>query len=660
MSTRFPHLLSPMRIGNMEVRNRLVTSAYQTNLGQDYRPTRRMAEYHAARARGGAGLVVLEGARLHPTTRSSQANLIGWDEEAIPEFRMVADAVHQHGAKIVGQILHLGRTASSADTLLPLWLASIVPAPPVFGLNTSELTHAMTRQDIQEVVEWSARCAVNLQRAGMDGVEFHAGHGYLPQQFLSPLSNFRADEYGGDLKSRARFTLETLAAVRRALGADTVLGVRISADELVPGGLTIDHTTQAARWLEETGDVDYISVSLSTNEPMSHAQQIPDMSWPQAPFVHLAEAIKKATDGIPIFTVGRITDPYVAEEIVAQGRADMVCIARGHIADPEIGRKLMEDRPGDIRQCIGCNQGCAGRINAGLSVGCLVNPEAGRELELGSVGQAPRSKSVVVVGGGPAGLEAARVAAMRGHSVVLHERQSHLGGQIATLVKAPHRQEFARVVEWLEGQLTQLGVEIRLGSEVSPEQLEGDGVEAVIITTGSVPSLPDIPGLGRDGGPPLASAGDALEERVSGKRVVLLDGDGHHKALSTGEFLAEHGSEVHLVTRAPMIGVEITTVSQTPAVKRLVDNGVRFHRSCWIETAEDGNVVLRRTDTGEERVVEAVDLVVAAVPNRPSTDLYEAVAGRAGIPEVVAVGDCVAPRRAMEAIREGHMAARGI
>ena len=440
MDSRFANLLSRIRIGNVEVRNRIVSSAYQTNLGLNYRPTPSLVEFHTTRARGGVGLIILEGVRVHPTARGTQANLDGWDEEAIPLFREIVDSVHRQGAKMFAQILHQGRAANPMDTLLPHWSASRIPAPPVFGLNTSEMTHAMTKAEIEEVIQWWAQCAVNMKRAGMDGVEVHGGHGYLVNQFLSPLTNFRTDEYGGSLQNRARFALEVAGAVRQAVGQDYVCGMRISADELVPGGLTIEDTSQLARWLEDSGDVNYLNITHSTTEPTAHAQQIPDMSWPQAPFAHLAEAIKKATRGIPVSTVGRIIDPFVAEGIIADGKADLVCMTRAQIADPEIGLKLMEGRPDDIRQCIGCNQGCAGRINAGQTVGCLINPEAGRERELGPILPAARSKSVAVVGGGPAGMEAARVAALRGHSVVIYERQDRLGGQINAIVKAPHRQ----------------------------------------------------------------------------------------------------------------------------------------------------------------------------------------------------------------------------
>ena len=657
MDTRFPHLLSPIRIGNVEVRNRLVSSAHQTRLGQGYRPTRQMAEYHAARARGGIGLIILEGTWVHPTTLGDQYSLIAWDEEAIPQFRMVADAVHQHGAKIFAQLHHKGRVADSMTTRLPLWSASRVHNTIGGFFRTSERTHGMTVEEISEVIQWYARCAVNMKHAGMDGVELHGAHGYLIQQFLSPLTNFRSDDYGGSLRNRTRFALELAHAVRQALGRDFVLGMRLGGDELMPGGLTIEDTTQIARWLEEAGDLDYLNISHSTAEPMSEAQQVADMSWPQGAFVHLAAAIKKATKGIPIFTVGRIVDPAMAENIIADGKADMVCMTRAHIADPEIGLKLQEGRQEDIRQCISCNQVCAG----GLHFGCTINPEAAREQELGAIMPAPQRKAVVVVGGGPAGMEAARVAALRGHLVALYERRERLGGQITTLIKAPYRVEFGNIVAWLEYQLKRLGVVVKLNTEATPEGLLQEGAEAVIVAAGSLPDLPNIPGAGQPGGPNVVSVDDVLERRVSyGRRAVLLDGDGHHKAASTAEFLAEQGVEVHLVTRGTGIGAEIGPVSRVALTKRLKDKRVAFHRESWVKEVSGSRVLLQDVDTGAEQPIDDVDLIVAAMPNRPSTELYELLKEEWRFPEVVAVGDCVTPRRAHDAIREGHMAGRAL
>ena len=656
--TDYPNLLSPIKIGNIEVRNRIVSSAYQTNLGESHRPTDRMIAYHAERARGGVGLIILEGIRAHPTTRPARYNLIAWDRSAIPSYRTLVDAIHEHGAGVFAQLLHLGRAANPMETRLPLWSASEISAPTVFGLNPSVQTHSMTVSEIRELCEWYARGASNMIEAGFDGIEVHAGHGYLIQQFLSPLTNLRSDEYGGNLRNRVRVALEVIDAVRTEIGSDPAFGVRISADELVPGGLTLADTTRIARWLEDTGQIDYVSVSHSTTVPYAHARQVADMSFPPASFVHFAEGIGDALAHLPVFTVCRIIDPALAESIIAEGKADLVCMARAHIAEPHIALKLAEGRAADIRQCIGCNQGCAGRINAGQSVGCLINAEAGRELELGQISAAPCPKTVVVIGGGLAGLEAARVAALRGHRVTLFEQSGRLGGQINTLVRAPHRGEFGKIVDWLTGQLDQLGVQVVLNTAVDTQRVHQEKPDAVIVATGSEPATPYLAGL-EDSRIGTLSCDDVLLGRAEGVSVVvLLDEDGHHKSASTAEYLAGAGAVVHLVTRAESAAAEITSVSRTPALERLVAAGVIVHTESWFHEAQGSTVVLEATRGGELAEVTDVNLVVTAVANRRRAGLAEDLVESVEIPVVTVVGDCLAPRRALEALHEGHLAAR--
>ena len=656
--TDYPNLLSPIKIGNLEIRNRIVSSAYQTNLGEHYRPTDRMIAYHAERARGGIGLIILEGIRSHPTTRPARYNLIAWDRSAIPSYRVLVNAVHEHGAKVFAQLLHLGRAANPMETRLPLWSASEISAPTVFGLNPSVQTHSMTLPEIRELCESYARGAANMIEAGFDGIEVHAGHGYLIQQFLSPLTNLRSDEYGGDLRNRARVALEVVDAVRTEIGPDTVFGVRISADELIPGGLTLSDTTRIARWLEDTGQIDYVSVSHSTTVPFAHARQVADMSFPPAPFVHFAEGIKNALAHLPVFTVCRIIDPDIAESIIADGKADLVCMARAHIAEPHIALKLAEGRAADIRQCIGCNQGCAGRINAAQTVGCLINAEAGRELELGSIGIASKPRTVAVVGGGPAGLEAARVAALRGHRVTLFEQSDRLGGQINTLVRAPHRGEFGKIVDWLVRQLDQLGVRVVLNTTADAHRVRKEEPDVVIVATGSEPARLDLAGI-ESSRIEVLSCDDVLLGRAEGTSVVvLLDEDGHHKSASTAEYLAGAGAVVHLVTRAEYAAAEITSVSRTPALERLAAAGVIVQTESWFQEARGSTVVLETFGSGDPVEIPNVDLVVTAVANRRRAGLAEDLADSEEIPVVTMVGDCLAPRRALEALHEGHLAAR--
>ncbi len=647
MSTDFRHLLEPLRIGNITIRNRLAMAAMGTALGESFHPTPRSAEFYATRSRGGIGLIITHAFSVHPTAGHFLPGGDGWEEEYIPNYSLIPDAVHPHGAKVIAQLIHSGRSWSASDSVF----------------RTGEKRYAMTKQQIQEIYEGYAHTALNMKRAGFDGVEIHGAHGFLVQQFLSPLTNFRTDEYGGSLDNRARFALELCYAIRQAVGKDFVLGIRISGDELVPGGMTIDDMGPVARMLEESGDLDFIDVSQSSSGATFSMQQA-DMSWTaKAPFIHLAEGIKKATKGIPILGGTRITDPMLAEEIIAAGKADMVHMTRGHLADPDIVLKVMQGRPEEIRPCIGCNQGCAGYVHGGLPVRCLVNAETGRELEFGPLQAAPRKKSVFVVGGGPAGMEAARVAALRGHRVTLFEQRERLGGQINTLVKAPLRQEFGNFVTWAESQLKQLEVLVKFNTEATLELLRKEKADVVIVATGSVPDLPIIPGIEQRGSPRLCSADDLLEGKVQvGKRAMLLDQGGNQKAASTALFLAEHGAKVDVVTRAGSLFAEIPRMSNPPAIQRLKDRHVAFHRDSWIKEVRGGAVVLVDLTSlnQDEEVIEGVDLIVSVAPNTPSSQLYETLKADGGIPQVVAVGDCASPRTTVEAVSEGYEAARAL
>ncbi len=664
MNAQFPTLMSPFTIGNIEVRNRLVDPAHATALSADHRPTPRLAAFHAARARGGVGLIILENSRVHPTSAGGGSSMEAWNTDNIPYYKTVADAVHPHGAKILAQLIHMGRNANSMDTLMPVWAPSANTIPWANPSGSNEVPHEISKDEIKELIQWWVKSAMNLKLAGLDGVEIHGAHGFLVGQFLSPLTNQRTDEYGGSQKNRTRFALELAHAIRQEVGRDFVVGIRLSADELIPGGITLEHSIETAQLLEEAGDLDFLNISHSVEyAPFSLAQQIADMSWPQAAYIHLAEAIKKATKGIPIFGVCRIVDPEVAENITASGKADMVCMARAHLADPEIGRKLMEGRRDDIRPCTGSNQSCASRtLGGGRSIGCLVNPEAGREFELGQLTPAETKRAVVIIGGGPGGMEAARVAAVRGHQVALYEKSDSLGGQVNTLVKAPLRRDFGRATDWLEAQIRKLGVDVHLNTEVTADSLPAD-TNVVIVATGSEAAVMEISDANGSGGPKVVTVDDVLDERViveQGQKVVLVDDDGTYKAGGTTEFLADKGAEVHYVTGSGGVAKGVHAISQVPLMRRLQQKNVLFHVERWVKHVEDNTILLSEAYGEDAEAIQGVDLIVTAGPNSPVTQLYETLKNSAGSMEVIAVGDCVTPRSSVEAIREGYMAARAL
>lgn len=655
MSPGFPHLFEPITIASCLIPNRILSSAHGTQYIEDYQISDRLIAYHVERARGGVGLIVLEASRVHPTTLGHPRQTPGYDPRVIPGYRRLCDAVHEHGTVVFSQILHQGRQITGLDTRLPLWAPSPLPCA-VF----KEIPHEMTAAEIREVVDGHARTSENLKAAGVDGIEIHAAHGYLIQEFMSPLTNQRRDRYGGSLENRLRCAYEVIDAVREAVGSGYPVGIRISGDEFTPGGLDLNAMKVIVPLLVARG-LDFLSVSMSTYRGYSFSTMIPDMAFQPGPFVYLAAEIRRALHRagmpIPVMAVGRILEPVQAERVLAEGAADMVTMTRALLADPELPAKAREGRLDDIRECIGCNQGCVGMGHTGRPITCLVNPTAGDEAVWGTSTLAPAAtrKRVLVIGGGPAGMEAARVAAVRGHEVTLWERGDALGGQLAVAILARGRAEFGKLTRWLESQLSKLHVEIRLSTEATAETVRRGGFDAVIVATGSIPVLPEIPGID---GLPLMDVTEALRhlERI-GRRVVVLDDDRHFKAAGIAEELADRGHLVTVVTRGGETGAEVITVSFAGLRFRLGQKGVRtlpFHDIARV----DGRAVLVRDEfSGVEETLGDVDTVIFAGQNRAQTDLAQILTG---VPQVLMAGDCVAPRRALEAMREGHGAGRGV
>ncbi len=651
----FPHLFEPIRIRRCVIPNRILSSAHGTQYIENYRVSDRLIAYHVERARGGAGLIVLEASRVHPTTVSHPRQTPGYDPGVIPGYRQLCDAVHAHGTMVFSQILHQGRQITGLDTRLPLWAPSPLPCP-VF----KEVPHEMSAAEIREVVDGHARTAENLKAAGVDGIEIHAAHGYLLQEFMSPLSNQRRDRYGGNLENRLRFTIEVLDAVREAVGPDHAVGIRLSGDEFTPGGLGIEAMKEIAVQLTARG-LDFISVSMSTYRGYSYATMIPDMAFKPGAFVYLAAEIRgalaRAGTPIPIMAVGRIIEPAQAETILAEGSADMVTMTRALLADPELPNKTREGRAEDIRQCIGCNQGCVGMGHTGRPITCLVNPAAGSEAEWGTGTLVPvkTPKRVLVVGGGPAGMEAARVAAARGHSVTLWERADTLGGQIAIAVRAKNRAEFGKLVAWLESQLSKLGVEVRFRMDATAERIRQARFDTVVVATGSVPVLPAIPGTG---GLTPVDVTDALRGlETLGHRVVILDDDRHFKAAGIAEELADRGHDVTVVTRGGETGADVISVSFAGLRVRLGRKSVRTLPFHDVARLNGHDVVVCEEFSGREETLRNVDALVFAGQNQALDTLSRSLED---VPQVLAAGDCVAPRRALEAMREGHAAGRAV
>lgn len=652
MPGQFKYLFSPLKIGSVTVPNRIVFSAHLTNFAEGNLPSERHAYYYAERAKGGAGLIITEEQSVHPTDFAYGKLIHAFDERVIPRYRMMADMVHRHGAKIFAQINHNGGQASGLHSRLPVWAPSPV-ADPLFR----EVPKQMEKEDIQEVVDGFARVARHVKEGGLDGIELQASHSSLIRQFLSPYSNRRADEYGGSLENRFRFCHEIIDAVRDAVGRDLAVGIRLSGDELIDGGLTLGDTVEIARLLAFTGKIDFINTSIGI---ATRTLFMVDGSMHTHPGYQLfiPSAIKKAVD-LPVFCVGRIKDPLQAERVLAEGHADMVGMVRAQICDPEWAQKAREGRFEAIKICLSDNQYCIGRVGLNMPLGCMQNPAVGREKELGigTLSPAPKIKRVMVVGGGPGGLEAARVAALRGHDVTLYEKENELGGQVNFIVKVPNRAEFGDLIRNLLHELSALKVKVKLGTEVTPETVAAEKPDAVVLATGSVPAPCTIP---LSNGAKVVDVRQVLGGDVEvGQRVVLIDEVGFHEATSTAEFLADQGQQVEIVTPALYVGQDLgLTLDLEMWHRRARSKGIAIRPNVVVREISGNTVTVFNHYSGQEWRIEGVDTVVRAAPGRANDALYLALKGK--VKELYRVGDCLAPRRVGPAILEGHRVGRSL
>ena len=650
-------LFQPLAIGPREVSNRIIFGSHTTNFARHNLLSEQHADYYAARAAGGAGIIVLEEHIVHPSDMPYEYALAGYLPGTPTAIARVAERIHAHGALVIAQLNHNGQQSVSDHSQ-----REILAPSAIADVSTREVPKAMESGDISAVIEGFALVTRHAMQGNADGIELQISDRSLLRQFLSPLTNQRGDQYGGSLDNRLRFVQETIEAVDAVLGSNSILGARLCVDELAPwAGLMPEQGIEIARLLAASGRIDYLTITMGSIYSSHMFPFQASMHTARGYAVHLAAQVKAAVN-IPVFAAGRIMDTAQAERILAEEQADGVEMIRALIADPQLPILSQNGRANDVRPCISCNQGCQVRNVMNAALACSVNPDViGTPVGTRLIASSPiasnksgrdQSRPYIIVGGGPAGMEAARAAALRGRRVVLYEREAALGGTVALAAKAPGRGELQLITDYLQEQLAKLDVEIHTGVEVTADMLLEQHPEAVIIATGAHRGDGLLPIPGRD----LAHVTDTRRilrgDPVTGQRVVIIDESSSHGVYSVAELLAAQGYSVEIVTGDWYVGHDLTATHDIVSwMQRVMAMGVVFTPHTSVTRIESEQVIITDRFAAGERAIPA-DAVVLGVYEQPAQELYVALKGR--VPRLFRAGDCVAPRRIEHAILEGR------
>ncbi|GAC1561366.1 MAG: NADH:flavin oxidoreductase [Ktedonobacteraceae bacterium] len=656
MVGQYQYLFTPIRIGQTVIPNRVVFAAHLTNLAEENLPGPRLTAYYAERAKGGCGLIITEEQSVHPSDWAYQKLIHGFDAHVIPGYKRMTRAVHEHGTRIFAQINHNGMQCSSIYSRRPVLGPSSLPDP-----IHREVCKELEQEEIAEIVRGYALVARHVREGGFDGAELQSSHSSLMRQFFSPYYNRRTDNYGGSLENRMRFTLEVIQAVRAEVGRDFTMGIRLCGDELIPAGLTLDDVKEIAKRLEATGQLDFINTSIGEFHNLYIVEG--SMHTPPGYQLFVSAGIRESVK-LPVFCTGRIKDPVQAERILREGLADMVDVVRAQICDPGFTRKAREGRTEAIHLCISCNQYCIGRMGLNLSLGCIQTPATGNEQLFPTIPtrntiQQSKKPTVMIVGGGPAGMQAAKVAAHRGFRVKLYEKSHELGGQINLLVRVPSRVEFGDASRNLQREIGEAGVEVQLRTEVTADMLEREKPDAVILATGSLPLLPQVPGADL---PHVATVWQVLQGEKQfqpGDNILVFDQMGFHQATSTAELLAEKGGNVEIVTPQFYVGGDLSiTLDIELWYRRALAKGIRLTPNHFLAGLGPNSATIMNNYTGQPRQIEGIALAVMATPQNANDTLYHQLVGK--VQQLYRIGDCLAPRRVEHAILDGERAARAI
>jgi len=649
--TNLTHLFKPLTIKGIQIRNRIMSTGHDTDLGRHGLPSDELIAYQRARARGGAGLIIVQVVGVHETARYTAEVLMGTNDHCVPHFRRLFDAIHAEGASAFVQLFHPGRELLwRKGGLVQTPLAPSVAPTERFRLVPRELTCGL----LTEIVEGYGAAARRLEAAGADGVEVVASHGYLLGQFLNPNVNRREDEYGGTLGNRLRVFREIAASIRECTSPKLIVGLRISGDEFDLSGCGEADTLSACRALET--DYDYFSVIAGTSASASGAVHIaPPMTVPPAYLAGISGKLR-ASITKPVFVAGRINQPQDAERLLEAGQADMCGMTRAMICDPEMPNKAREGRLEDIRACIACNQACIGHAQVGVPISCIQNPVSGRELQITTHYRTSRARRILVVGGGPGGMKAAAVAAAGGHDVTLYERSRRLGGKAYLAQLLPHRAEFGGIITNFQREIELAGAKVVLGTEVTPGLIAELAPDALIVATGARTVLPPL-----DGQPTIAlvSSEDVLTERTQiGGRVLIYDWLADWSGVGLAEKLAAQGSEVILAVNGICAAAAIQSYVRDAAIARLFKLQVKTLPFMRLYGVDGTSAFLLHTAAQESVVVENLDTVVTIYPGVPESALAEAAGALCAHVELI--GDAMSPRTAEEAVFEGLTAAIGL
>jgi 2,4-dienoyl-CoA reductase-like NADH-dependent reductase (Old Yellow Enzyme family)/thioredoxin reductase len=638
-------LFTPIKIGKLEVKNRIVMPAMYTGFAsEDGQVTERMIRYYEERAKGDVGVIIVEFTGFEQRGRPFPMQHMIVDR-FIPGLKKLVGAIKRHGATAAIQLHHGGIKASARIT-------QIQPVGPsefsAYPIEMGPPPRALTIKEIHDLVLAFGEAAKRAKEAGFDAIELHGSHSYLIDQFISPRFNRRTDRYGGSIENRARFACEIIECVKEKVGKDYPIICRMTGDDYVKEGITLEDARITAKLLIKSGaDCLHVSIGISDN-------MIPTlpMSIPDGFFLHLAEGIKKVVD-VPVIGVGKISSSEFAEQALNEGKCDLVAMGRALIADPYLPKKAREGKGEDIVPCIYCNQGCITRISNWLDITCLVNPAVGRERVFRIV-RTKRPRKVLIVGAGPAGLEAAIIAKQRGHDVVLAEKEEHLGGQLNHALKPPQKDGIAKLVDYFSKQVKKLGIKIYLGKYVTKDFVQEIKPDIIVMATGSTPRFPDISGIEREN---VSLAIEVLEgKKVLGKRVVVIGGG--QVGLETADFLAEAGKEVVVLEMLSEVGIDIPPRNKMFLMKKLSEENIQIFVDRKVEEIYDKGV--RANHLGHQEEFRG-DAVVISVGSNPERTLMEEL--KEIIPELegfYVIGDCVEPRKALEAIYEGARVAREI